>query len=348
MARRLGTTLSSYARGARNATRVCFASLRRTHPATLPHALCALFHAGKFCFHTAKTSHMLSQAELRRVLREMRDAGAVKLNIAGGEPFLYPRELGDMVGYAKQVGYDSVSIISNGSRISREWFERHGSQLDILGVSVDSIEPQTLYALGRWPRGGREPKPGETAEAIGQLQHVRRAAELSREFGVKFKLNTVVTSANDGEDLTPLVNEAKPMRWKIFQALPLEGENTGAGATKGHDVTPLLVDSARFAAYVQRAKANVFDASIIEAEDNATMQASYLLLDEYGRFLDSSQGGKTPTDSILEVGVEEAARQLATRNGFDAAAYARRGADYSHKWSRDTAPQSTPSCSQLM
>lgn len=59
--------------------------------------------AGKFCFHTAKTSHVLSKEDVRRLLGVMRDAGAAKLNIAGGEPFLHPALLGDMVTHAKQV-----------------------------------------------------------------------------------------------------------------------------------------------------------------------------------------------------------------------------------------------------
>ena len=45
-------------------------------------------YACKFCFHTAKSSHVLSEADCKRVLRLFREAGAVKLNIAGGEPLL--------------------------------------------------------------------------------------------------------------------------------------------------------------------------------------------------------------------------------------------------------------------
>lgn len=378
--------------------------------------------ACKFCFHTAKTSFVLSADDQRALLRAMRNAGAAKVNFAGGEPFLYPDDLGAMVQYAKeevrgggwkgaartaaraacrperqnettlphrtrllpphprpQLAYESVSIITNGSRVTEAWFAAYGRFLDILGVSVDSVAPATLYELGRWPRGARAPNAGDSPDAAGQLRHVRNAARLADEFGVKFKLNTVVTSANDHEDLTPLVNEVRPMRWKIFQVssaavrcggpgqragglprnrrqrrnpptpppslsptppitlqvLPLEGENTGPQAKPGHDVTPLLLDTGRFHAYVARAKSRVFDASIVEEEDNGTMRSSYLLLDEYGRFLDSSQGGKRPTESVLLVGAEEAARQLAAGGGFDEVAYDRRGADYPDRWSRD-------------
>ena len=203
---------------------------------------------------------------------------------------------GELLRYSKQeLAYESTSIISNGSRLTSQWFEAHSRHLDIMGVSVDSVEPATLFQLGRWPSGGRPPRAGEGPADIGQLGHVRRAAALCREHGVLFKRNTVVTALNVHEDLSPLVNETGAMRWKILQVLPMGGENTGAAATRGHDVAPLLVTAAQFGEYVARARAGVSDPSIIEEEDNATMQASYILVDEFGRLLDTSTGTKTPT-----------------------------------------------------
>jgi radical S-adenosyl methionine domain-containing protein 2 len=52
------------------------------------------------------------------------------------------------------------------------------------------------------------------------------------------------------------------------------------------------------------------------------MQNSYLILDEYMRFLNCEDGKKEPSESILEVGVEKALekagfddRMFITRNG---------------------------------
>jgi hypothetical protein len=59
------------------------------------------------------------------------------------------------------------------------------------------------------------------------------------------------------------------------------------------------------------------------------MRTSYLLLDEYMRFLDCSGGAKTPTKSILEVGVEAALKQ----SGFNRELFEKRGGVYD--WSRD-------------
>jgi hypothetical protein len=56
---------------------------------------------------------------------------------------------------------------------------------------------------------------------------------------------------------------------------------------------------------------------------------SYLILDEYLRFLDCSTGAKIPSPSILDVGVDEALKAA----GFDKIAYERRGGRY--QWRRE-------------
>ena len=58
------------------------------------------------------------------------------------------------------------------------------------------------------------------------------------------------------------------------------------------------------------------------------MRNSYLLLDEYMRFLDCSRGGKDPSPSILDVGVKAAM----DGSGFDEKLSFKRGGKY--KWSK--------------
>ena len=98
-----------------------------------------------FCFHTAKTSHVLSLDDAKRGLKMLRDAGMQKINFSGGEPFLHKRGkfLGDLVKYCKEdLSTPSVSIISNGSLITEKWMEEFGKYVDILGVSCDSFNEQ--------------------------------------------------------------------------------------------------------------------------------------------------------------------------------------------------------------
>jgi radical S-adenosyl methionine domain-containing protein 2 len=60
-----------------------------------------------------------------------------KINFAGGEPFLKPKFLGELVKYCKEDLQLNVSIVSNGSKITEGWFVRYGSYVDILAISCD-------------------------------------------------------------------------------------------------------------------------------------------------------------------------------------------------------------------
>lgn len=98
----------------------------------------------KFCFHTEKTSHVASEAEMMRGLRLLKEAGMRKINFAGGEPFLYARKLGWLCRYCKEVlGLESVSIITNGTKVTEEWLGKYGAFVDVLGVFCDSFDERT-------------------------------------------------------------------------------------------------------------------------------------------------------------------------------------------------------------
>lgn len=132
-----------------------------------------------------------------------------------------------------------------------------------------------------------------------------------------------------------IVNELRPMRWKIFQMLPLLGENCGPGAI--NNAEDLAVSADQFQAYVSTNTRSLWDASIVEAESNDAMRSSYILIDEAGRFLDSSGGGKVPTSSILDVGLDAAAAELMGKNraGFDRSQFLSRGGYYPEEWTAD-------------
>lgn len=278
-----------------------------------------------FCFHTAKTSHVESEANAKKIVKALRDAGFAKINFAGGEPFLQPKLLGKLVQFAKEdCGFESVSIISNCSKIREGWLQEYGEYLDILGVSCDSVDEEINKRIGRG-KGDH-------------LHFVREAARLCREYNVMFKLNTVVNRFNVHTDMSSLINEIAPMRWKIFQVLPLEGENVGENAKR--DVRPFLIEDHEFEEFIERNRSKLMKPDILKVEGNDVMQSSYILVDEFGSFLDSSTGGKKPTRSILEVGVETAWDELLASEGggYNHSAFqARDGAYESVSWSKPSA-----------
>ncbi|XP_025833779.1 radical S-adenosyl methionine domain-containing protein 2-like [Agrilus planipennis] len=113
--------------------------------------------------------------------------------------------------------------------------------------------------------------------------------------------------------------------WKVFQCLLLEGENAGSEALRNAEM--FYIENHKFEKFINRHK----DIPCLVPESNEKMQNSYLILDEYMRFLDCRDGWKTPSKSILDVGVIDALKF----SGFDEIMFLKRGGKY--KWSKKDA-----------
>lgn len=98
-----------------------------------------------------------------------------------------------------------------------------------------------------------------------------------REFGIKFKLNTVVCRFNFDEDMAARVADLAPFRWKAFQVLRVEGENDSAEALR--DVRRFEIDDEEFGLFCGRHEGLEF----FVPESNKVMAESYLILDEVSR-----------------------------------------------------------------
>lgn len=244
----------------------------------------------------------------------LKDAGMVKVNFSGGEPFIHQRGrfLGELVAFCKtELKLDSVSIVSNGSLIREEWMAKYGEYLDILAISCDSFHASTNQIIGRWQN--------EKTDHIQQLYRIR---DWCKEYRVVFKMNTVVNKYNLNEDMSAHLTELKPARWKVFQCLAIDGENAGPQALR--DAQKFYVTEEEFQNFLQH-HSNIDG---LVAESNAVMKDSYLMLDERMRFLDCRNGDKRPSESILDVGVENALKF----SGFDEKAFLKRGGVY--EWSK--------------
>lgn len=276
-------------------------------------------YACKFCFHTQKNTSKLALDQAKLGLRLLRDAGTEKINFAGGEPFMNPDTLGELCRTSHDLGM-AVSIISNGSLIRPKWMDRYGEFVDVLGVSVDSFDPKTNARIGRGGDANNR-----------HVQRMLRVREMCSDHDVTFKMNTVVCKFNWEEDMSENVELIDPKRWKVFQVLILEDENSG-GAGELRDARSLVVTREQFDSFVGR-HAPRFPQLIPEPND--VMQNSYLHLDEELRFLDCSGGGKVPSRSILKVGVAAALEEA----GFDHDMFNKRGGIF--EWTRERKPASS-------
>ncbi|XP_076253366.1 S-adenosylmethionine-dependent nucleotide dehydratase RSAD2-like [Rhynchophorus ferrugineus] len=266
-----------------------------------------------FCFHTAKTSYMLNLNDAKMGFDLLKAAGMEKINFSGGEPFFPARgkHLGEMVKYCKKNLKISVSIVSNGSLITERWFEDYGQYIDILAISCDSFHEETNKLIGR---------------GQGKRNHIEKLKKIRcwcSKYNVLFKINTVVNTYNKHENMVDEINELNPIRWKVFQCLLLEGENVGEGALRNAE--KFYIDDKSFNDFIYRHKS----VKCLVPESNVKMQNSYLILDEYMRFLDCQNGSKIPSKSILDVGVENALKF----SGFDEQMFKKRGGIY--KWTKE-------------
>ena len=218
-------------------------------------------------------------------------AGADKITFVGGEPTLCPY-LGDLLAASKDVGL-TTCIVSNATGLTEEFLDEWGHLIDWVGLSIDASNDELHAEIGRGMRGDLARQRSHHLELAKQVW----ASCTHR--GIRMKLNTVVCKANLEDDMSALVMELKPERWKIFEVLPVEGQNDG-------DVDDMLLEEGEFNSWVERHKWVADEGIQFVPESNELMRGSYAMLDALGRFYSNTEGGHTYGPSILDVGVMRA------------------------------------------
>ena len=266
-----------------------------------------------FCFATfqdVKQEMNLPKGHLPKedcflLVDRLAESGFEKFNSAGGEPTLCPW-LPKLIVRAKGHGM-TTSIVTNGSRITDQWLDDLNGSLDWIGLSIDAVDPEKSIYIGR-AIGGRVPITEE--EYLNIIDKIKR-------HGIRLKINTVVNSVNWEEDLTPFIQLAKPERWKLFQVLPVKGQNDA-------HIANFEITTEQFEAYVERNRIVENDGISVVPENNEAMTESYVMIDPAGRFFDNVQDSYRYSEPILKVGVEEALKQVS----IDPERFRQRGGEY--------------------
>jgi len=251
----------------------------------------------KFCFarfEDIPRADRLPKEIALTVPEMLAEAGADKITFVGGEPTLCPY-LGDLLAASKDVGL-TTCIVSNASGLTEAFLDEWSHLIDWVGLSIDASNDEIHAEIGRGMRGDL---------ARSRSHHLELATDAwnrCRSRGIRMKLNTVVCKPNLDDDMAELVLKLRPERWKIFEVLPVEGQNDG-------DVDDLLLDEGEFQTWVDR-HAWIADEGIqFVPESNELMRGSYAMMDALGRFYSNSEGGHAYGASILEIGVREAWEQ---------------------------------------
>jgi len=85
----------------------------------------------------------LPQESCLLLINQIAEFGFEKINFAGGEPTLCPW-LPDLIARAKEHRM-VTSIVTNGSRITDQWLDALNGNLDWIGLSIDTVDPEKCH-----------------------------------------------------------------------------------------------------------------------------------------------------------------------------------------------------------
>lgn len=243
----------------------------------------------------------LTKSDWIKVINNIYDYSSglnVKINFVGGEPLLYPY-LPELLNHSKKKGF-TTSLVTNGSLLKRRFNELNGL-VDWIGMSIDSFDESTLRALGRVSKAN--------------TLNYHEIIPLIHALDSKLKINTVISKLNWQENMIDDLSTMKIDRWKVFQFLPVKGENDRALAA-------LQINEDQFQHFY---KSHSVLQPIIE--NNDAMQGSYLMVSPDGLLFNNSNGyykyGPSLLNNIDQSAIED--------TGYSTVKFLNRGGSYNWK-----------------
>lgn len=167
----------------------------------------------KYCFRKYfpyRNSDRLKFEDIKRLLDDLREMGCLTVNISGGEPAAFPELTRDIGRYAKEKGFENISVSTCGygleENILREWKQ---AGITYLNLSLDTMDEELQDKIsdrkGAWReavnacecacRIGLQVRINATCyrEAIESIEEV---AEFGKRIGAyKVRFNPLVPSA---------------------------------------------------------------------------------------------------------------------------------------------------------
>lgn len=248
------------------------------------------FHC-RTCFAHFDSKRLLSVGEWKHIIDNLYKSGQVNaVNFAGGEPFLYPH-LGELVEYAHSLNL-KVSIITNGSLVTKAWLDKYAHCVDMIGFSIDSFNRNISITMGRC---------SHNKQTFG-IDEFLNIYPYLLEHNIKIKINTVVNKFNYKEQFSHNLVGLKIDRWKVLKVKEFNN-----GKFNNHD---LLITMEQFNEFV---KANSYKNRIVED----SLVNSYFVIDANGNLLDNSPEAYGTVGSLLT----EKFNDVFSRFNFDRALY---------------------------
>lgn len=277
------------------------------------HSLIPCNYSCKFCYaaFTGSKQKRLPQSDLHQIIKLLAEdmtyypSDRRKINFAGGEPLL-SKTITEDVKFAKELGF-VTSVVTNGSLLKAETIDELAPYLDILTLSVDSLDHEANVRIGR-VQGGK----------TLLFNHLLTLIDKIKSAGIHLKINTVVNRYNHSADFSDFIAKAYPIRWKVFQVLLVEGEND-------QGFRSLQISDDEFQSFVSRHEDLKRRNIKVISEHNELMRGSYAMIAPNGCFFDNSDGGYRYSREIIKVGAETAFNDIY----FDSNKFKEREGNYS-------------------
>lgn len=202
----------------------------------------------------------------------------IRLNIAGGEPFL-AKNFEYIIRKAFEIGFN-ISIITNGSKITNSFIEKNAKYISMFAISIDSLSNDINKKIGR-VSGKYCLRPSTILQSIEKLRHSNPA--------IKIKINTVVNRHNYMQYLGDFIDLINPNKWKVLQAVSLCDETY----CTDKNYRKFLKNHANI-------KSNIYQ------ESNTDMEDSYIMLDPYARFYQNTNKRYVYSESLIMTCVPDA------------------------------------------
>ena len=161
----------------------------------------------KYCFRSLDSINRFTFEEHMEILKRIIALGTEQITWSGGEALLVPHAT-KLIQYAKEHGIYN-KITTNGKLLTPEKIDELKPYIDLVALSIDSLQDETNVALGR----GIEHRK----TVLRRIQHLM--AE-----GIKVDVNTVVMRQNirDLDEMGAFFRE-NPIsgKWKLMTFFPV-------------------------------------------------------------------------------------------------------------------------------
>jgi radical S-adenosyl methionine domain-containing protein 2 len=217
----------------------------------------------RYCFAHFQSPKMLELNNWKQIIDNISNSIKVKrFNIAGGEPMLYPH-LQDLIDYIHSKGI-KVSLITNAYKLTKEFIKINKNKLEIIGISVDSLDSDTLMKM----------RCCTTNNNILDKNKFVELAKVIKYNGIKLKVNTVVNVKNYRENLAGEFKYLDINRWKILKMKEFKNDS--------FNNTALSISNHEFDYFLNNNKG--IENIVVEE----SLANSYIIIDAKGYLVDNS------------------------------------------------------------